>query len=217
MTSQDVSMPAASYEEQLLRLRTLMLYGDLTPATARRLSEKLMILAESDVYPVRLFINSQKGCIDSAMYLYDMLQFACKQNLYTIGTGVVAGPALLLFATPPRERRYALTYTRFHLNQSSAVSMLAESTAVSEEKASGAKPSAASQSAASAVTSVNLQAAKLKNHMVSILSWQTGQPVDRIEKDTQADVWLSAKESVNYGLSGQIVVNAHEIVMPKKI
>ena len=210
MTSSDAPALAVSHDEQLLRLRTLMLQGDLTPIAARRLSEKLMILAESDAYPVRLLVNSQKGCFDCAMYLYDMLQFACKQNLYTIAAGVVAGPSLLLFATPPRERRYALTYTRFSLNQSAATSLSPEPASVSATSATGAKGSAASAGSSAA-------SAKLKNHMISILSAQTGQPMDRIEKDIQTDTWLSAKESLNYGLTGQIVVTAYEMVVPKKI
>ncbi len=106
-----------------------------------------------------------------------------------IGSGWVASAGALIYVSVPKERRFSLPNTRFLLHQPSG--------------GTGGK-----------VSDIEIQAREIvhmRGRLNKIFADATGQPIDRIEADTDRDFWLSADEAKDYGLVGKIIQNRSEL------
>ncbi len=114
--------------------------------------------------------------------IHDMLKFV-KPKVKILGTGWVASAGALIYAAVPTEQRFSLQNTRFMLHQ----------------------PSGGVGGQASDISIEAQEILKMRDRLNKIFSVQTGQPVDRIEKDTDRNFWMSAEEAKAYGLVGKII------------
>ncbi len=169
---------------RLLKDRIIILGTPINDQVANIIIAQLLFLdhenPEKDIY---LYINSPGGVVTSALAIYDTMQFV-KADVVTIGLGMVASAASLLLAAGTKGKRMALPNTEIMLHQ---VMGQAEGQAADIE-----------------ITTK--QILKIKAKINSILSKHTGQPLEKIEKDTDRDFYLSAEEAKDYGIIDKIII-----------
>jgi ATP-dependent Clp protease protease subunit len=176
--------PKSRLEEKFLETRTILLFGEISQKSARDVCEKLILLSSLNDDPIKLIINSQGGHVEAGDTIHDMLTFV-KPKVKILGTGWVASAGALIYVSVPVEDRYSLRNTRFMLHQ----------------------PSGGVGGQASDISIEAQEILKMRDRLNKIFSVQTGQPVDRIEKDTDRNFWMSADEAKAYGLVGKVITS----------
>ena len=167
---------------RLYEARTVLVFGEITMSLAERVTTELLALSNEGQAPIRVFINSPGGHVESGDTIYDVLRFIAAP-VTIIGTGWVASAGALIFTAAPRERRWALPNTRFLLHQ----------------------PSGGVGGPASDIEIEALQILSVRARLNRIFAEATGRSVDQVARDTERNHWLTAEEAVAYGLVGRIV------------
>lgn len=175
-------------EERLLKTRTILIYGGIDQKLAKEVTQKLLVLSTESDEDIRIIINSQGGHVESGDTIYDMIRFV-KPKVKVIGTGWVASAGALIYAAVPREDRYSLPNTRFLLHQ----------------------PSGGVMGQAVDIGIEAKEIVKMRDRLNKILAKATGQPLEKIEKDSDRNFWMSAKEAHDYGLVGKIIQSEKEV------
>lgn len=183
--------PAAlsdNLRERLFKARTLVISGEVNQQLAAQVISQLLAMdAESDK-PIRIYINSQGGHVESGDTIHDMIRFV-RAPVTIVGTGWVASAGALIYVAVPRERRYCLPNTRFLLHQ----------------------PAGGVGGQASDIEIEAREILAMRERLNRVFARETGQPLEKIEDDTRRNFWLSAQAAQEYGLVGQIVQNAADI------
>ena len=174
--------------DRLYDSRTVLVFGEINMSLAERVSAQLLALASENGDPIRVIINSPGGHVESGDTIYDMLRFI-EPEVTIVGTGWVASAGALIFCAAPRDRRVALPNTRFMLHQ----------------------PSGGVGGPASDIEIEALQILSVRARLNQIFASATGQPLEKIARDTERNHWLTAEEAVTYGLVGRIVQDASEL------
>ncbi|GAB4241219.1 MAG: ATP-dependent Clp protease proteolytic subunit [Candidatus Methylacidiphilales bacterium] len=184
-----VPTPARSrVEEELLKARTIMIFGEIDQVMARSFSERLLVLDREAKEEIRIFINSQGGHVESGDTIHDMIRFVASP-VKIIGTGWVASAGALIFAAAKKENRLCLPNTRFMLHQ----------------------PLGGVRGQASDISIEAEEILKMRDRLNRTFAEQTGQPLERIERDTDRNFWMSAEEAKAYGLVGRIIRSIQEV------
>ncbi len=175
-------------ENTLLKNRTLTLFGEINKDVAQRAAEKLLALAYESDEAIVLYIGSPGGHVESGDTIFDMIRYI-KPLVKTIGTGWVGSIATHIYLAPEQEHRFCLPNTRFLIHQ----------------------PAGGFGGSATDVEIHAREIVKTRERINRIIAEQTGQPVERVEKDTDRDYWMSAEESVAYGIVGKIIRDISEL------
>lgn len=174
--------------ERLFETRTLTIFGEINMTLAQDVVQKLLILdAESDD-PIKIFINSPGGHVESGDTIFDMIRFV-KSPVKVIGTGWVASAGALIYAAADVENRYSLPNTRFLLHQ----------------------PMGGARGQAADIAIEAEEILKMRKRLNETFAAQTGQPLEKVEHDTDRNFWMSAQEAINYGLVGKIIQSIEEV------
>ena len=174
--------PKSKLEEKFLETRTILLFGEINQKVAREICEKLILLSSINDNDIKLIINSQGGHVEAGDTIHDMIRFV-KPAVKILGTGWVASAGALIYVAVPRAQRYSLPNTRFMLHQ----------------------PSGGVGGQASDISIEAAEILKMRERLNKIFSVQTGQTVEKIERDTDRNFWMSADEAADYGLVGRVV------------
>jgi ATP-dependent Clp protease, protease subunit len=174
--------------ERMLETRTITIFGEIDMKLAQEVSQKLLVLDGDSHDPIRIFINSPGGHVESGDTIFDMIRFV-QSPVKIIGTGWVASAGALIYAATERENRYSLPNTRFLLHQ----------------------PMGGVRGQATDIAIEAEEILKMRHRLNQIFAEQTGQPLEKVEKDTDRNYWMTAKEAKKYGLVGQIVMSADEL------
>lgn len=177
-----------SLEERLFKARTILIYGAINQKVAETVSARLLALSAESDEPITLYVNSQGGHVESGDTIHDMIRYV-KPVVRVVGTGWVASAGALIYAAAQRENRLSLPNTRFMLHQ----------------------PSGGVGGTASDIAIMAKEIVRMRQRLNEIFAQQTGQSLERIERDTERDYWMSAQQALDYGLVGRIVTNAAEI------
>ena len=175
-------------ENVLMKNRTLTLFGEINQDVARRTAEKLLALAFESDDPITLYIGSPGGHVESGDTIFDMIRFI-KPLVRTVGTGWVGSIATHIYLASEKENRFALPNTRFLIHQ----------------------PSGGFGGDATDIQIHAREIVKTRERINGIIATQTGRPVESVAEDTSRDYWMSAEESVEYGLVGKIISDISEI------
>jgi ATP-dependent Clp protease protease subunit len=174
--------------KKLLDSRIILLFGEINMDVAREITKQLLVLdAESDE-PIKMYINSPGGHVESGDTIHDMIRFV-KAPVKVVGTGWVASAGALIFAAAEKENRYSLPNTRFLLHQ----------------------PMGGARGQAADIAIEAEEILKMRKRLNEIFADQTGQPLDKVEEDTDRNFWMSASEAKEYGLVGHIVDSVNDI------
>ncbi len=181
----------ALLENTLLEHRTLTIFGEIDKDCAQRSTERLLAMAFKSDDPITLFIGSPGGHVESGDTIFDMIRYI-KPVVRTVGTGWVGSIATHIYLAAEKKHRYALPNTRFLIHQ----------------------PAGGFGGDASDIEIHARELVKTRERINRIIAEQTGQPIDRVEKDTDRDYWMSAEESLEYGLVGSIIESAGDLPTP---
>jgi ATP-dependent Clp protease protease subunit len=184
----DVAKSFNPMESALMKHRTLTLFGEINQDVSRRTAEKLLALAYESDDPINLYISSPGGHVESGDTIFDIIRYI-KPVVRTIGTGWVGSIATHIYLAPDKEHRFCLPNTRFLIHQ----------------------PAGGFGGDASDIEIHAREIVKTRERINGIIAAQTGQPVERVTEDTDRDYWMSAQESVEYGLVGEIINGIAEL------
>lgn len=167
----------------LFKNRTIPVFGEVDMELARQVTGQLLAMSETSEAPIRIILNSPGGHVESGDSIHDVIRFV-RAPVHILGTGWVAsaGVHILLGATP--ERRKCLPNTRFMIHQ----------------------PSGGSSGRAVDVEIEAQQILRMRDRLNQVIARETGQPVERVAKDTNRNHWMDAQEAQKYGLISGIVL-----------
>ncbi len=175
-------------EKALFEARVVMLTGEVSDQQARRVTERLFALAAQNAEPITFVISSPGGHVESGDMIHDVIKFI-NAPVRMLGTGWVASAGALIYCAASRENRFCLPNTRFLLHE----------------------PRGGISGMASDVEIQAREILRMRERLNRIFSEATGQPIDRIKRDTDRDLWMLADEAKAYGLVGRIVRSAAEV------
>ena len=168
---------------RLLRDRIVFLSGPITDSVANTVIAQLLFLEQEDPKKdIKLYINTPGGLVTAGMAIYDTMQYV-KCDITTICIGMAASMGAVLLAAGTKGKRFALPNSEILLHQLMGG---VEGQAIEVEIAAK-------------------HIVKIKERLNQILAKHTGQPLAKIEKDTDRDFWLTAEEAKDYGLIDQII------------
>lgn len=169
---------------RLLKDRIIFLGGPIVDPIANSVIAQLLFLASRDSNKdIQLYVNSPGGVLTSALAIYDTMQYI-KCPISTVCVGSAASGAAVLLAAGTKGKRFSLPNAQILLHQVAVSGVSGE--AVEVEIAAK-------------------QIIRLKDKVNRILARHTGQPLERIEKDTDRDFYLSAEEAKEYGLIDEVI------------
>lgn len=168
---------------RLLNDRIIMLCDEINDATASLVVAQLLYLESQDPEKdISLYINSPGGSITAGMAIYDTMQFV-KPDVSTICVGMAASMGAFLLSSGAKGKRLALPNSEIMIHQ----------------------PLGGAQGQATDIKIHAERIIKIKKHLNEILAENSGQPIEKIEHDTERDNFMSAKEAVEYGLIDRVV------------
>lgn len=176
-----------SMDERLLKSRTILIYGEIDMNLAMDVTKRLLVMDDESQEEIRIFINSPGGHVESGDTIFDMIRFV-KSTVKVIGTGWVASAGALIYAAADVENRYSLPNTRFLLHQ----------------------PAGGATGQASDIAIEAQEIIKMRRRLNEIFARQTGQPIEKVEEDTDRNFWMSANQAKDYGLVGHIIESTDE-------
>ncbi|MBZ0105850.1 MAG: ATP-dependent Clp endopeptidase proteolytic subunit ClpP [Sulfuricella denitrificans] len=174
---------------RLLKERVVFLVGPVNEMSANLVVAQLLFLeSENPDKDIYLYINSPGGSVTAGMAIYDTMQFI-KPDVSTLCIGQAASMGALLLTAGAPGKRYSLPSSRMMIHQ----------------------PLGGFQGQASDIEIHAKEILYLRQKLNEILAKHTGQTVKAIEKDTDRDNFMSAEQSVKYGLIDKVLVNRAEV------
>lgn len=171
---------------RLLNERIIFLGEDVNEHTANIVVAQLLHLAYDDPKKdIKLYINSPGGSVYDGLAIYDTMQYI-SPDVVTIGIGLQASMGAFLLSSGAKGKRFALPNSRIMIHQ----------------------PSSGTQGKITDQEITLKEGIYLKHRLNQILAKNTGQKLAKIEKDADRDFWMSADESVQYGLIDEVITKA---------
>jgi len=178
---------------RLLKERIIFLGTAIDDMVANLVVAQMLFLQsddqEKDIY---LYINSPGGSVTAGLAIYDTMQYV-KPNVCTICIGQAASMGSVLLTAGTKGKRFALPNARIMIHQ----------------------PWGGAQGTASDIHIQAQEILRMKDELNKILAKHTGQPFERIVKDTDRDYFMSAQESKDYGLVDQVITGINSIPAKK--
>jgi ATP-dependent Clp protease, protease subunit len=175
--------PGGDIYQRLLKERIVFLGSAIDQTTANLVCAQLVLLeAEDHERDIMLYINSPGGSVTDGLAIYDTMQYVrCDVSTICVGLAASMGQFLLCAGTPGK--RYALPHARVLMHQ----------------------PSGAMQGQAADIAIQAEQIIYLKRMMAERIAFHTGQPIERVEADSDRDRWFTAEEAREYGFIDQVI------------
>lgn len=179
------AQPEALISKKFLEERKIFLWGEVSDKSCKELMARLLYLELDDpTKEIKFYMNTPGGSITAGMAVYDTMKMM-KSPITVIVTGMAASMGSILLSAAPKGRRFIFPHARVLIHQ----------------------PLIMGQIQAPAVD-INIQAQemeKLRSELNGILAEASGQPLEKIEKDTDRDFYMNAEEAIEYGLADGIV------------
>jgi len=174
--------------ERLLEARTILLIGEITSKLAQQVTAQLLAMASDSDDDITLFIHSEGGHVESGDTLHDMIRFV-KPRVKMVGTGWVASAGAHIYLAVPRKDRFCLPNTRFLIHQ----------------------PQGGMGGQAADIRIEAEEIMKTRERLNQTLADATGQPLEKVQADTERNHWMSPEEACEYGIVGKIISSAEEL------
>ncbi len=170
---------------RLLKERVIFLVGPVNDVTANLVVAQLLFLeAENPDKDIHFYINSPGGSVSAGLSIYDTMQFI-KPDVSTLCMGQACSMGAFLLTAGARGKRFALPNSRVMIHQ----------------------PMGGFQGQASDIAIHAKEILSLRAKLNDLMAHHTGQPIERIERDTDRDNFLSAQEAAEYGLIDKVLAN----------
>lgn len=173
---------------RLLKDRIVFIGGPIDDAVSNLVIAQLLFLeAEDPEKDINVYINSPGGVVTAGMAIYDTMQYV-KPDVSTICLGQAASMGSFLLAAGAPGKRYALPYARIMIHQ----------------------PLGGVQGQATDIDIHAREILRMKDTLNELLAKHTGQPKDKVARDTERDFFMSAEEAKEYGLIDKVFVRAKQ-------
>ncbi|HLG92092.1 MAG TPA: ATP-dependent Clp protease proteolytic subunit [Acidimicrobiales bacterium] len=177
---------SADVYQRLLKERIVFLGTQVDTSSANLICAQLLLLeAEDPDRDIALYINSPGGSVTDGLAIYDTMQYV-RCDVATICVGLAASMGQFLLCAGAPGKRYALPHSRILMHQ----------------------PSGQMQGQAADIAIQAEQIVYLKRMMAERIAYHTGQPVERIEADSDRDRWFTAEEAKEYGFIDQVIARS---------
>ena len=174
---------------RLLKERVVFLVGPVNEVSANLIVAQLLFLeSENPEKDIFLYINSPGGSVSAGLAIYDTMQFI-KPDVSTLCVGQAASMGALLLCAGAKGKRYCLPNSRVMIHQ----------------------PLGGFQGQASDIEIHAKEILFLKQKLTEIMAKHTGQPVEKLGRDTDRDNFLSAEEAMTYGLIDKVLTSRAEV------
>jgi ATP-dependent Clp protease, protease subunit len=177
--------------QQLLQKRIVFLGSVIDDSVANLVCAQLILLDAEDDKDIYLYINSPGGSVTSGLAIYDTMQYV-NCDVSTTCVGLAASMGQFLLCAGARGKRYALPHSRILMHQ----------------------PLGQFQGQAADIAIQAEQIMYLKRMMAERIAFHTGQPVERIEADSDRDRWFTAQEGKDYGFVDEVIEKAEAATSP---
>jgi len=174
---------------RLLKDRIIFLGTEIEDTTANTIIAQLLFLDASDPdKDIYIYINSPGGSVSSTIAIYDTIQYI-KSNVSTICVGMAASGAALILSSGTKGKRFALPNARIMVHQ----------------------PLGGAQGQVTDIEIQTKELKRIKDNINKIFTLHTGQPLEKIEKDTDRDFYMTAWEAKEYGIIDEVIKNRKEV------
>jgi ATP-dependent Clp protease, protease subunit len=168
---------------RLLKERIIFMVGPVNDQTANLVVAQLLFLeSENPDKDISFYINSPGGSVSAGMAIFDTMNFI-KPDVSTMCTGFAASMGAFLLAAGAKGKRYSLPNSKIMIHQ----------------------PSGGSQGQATEIEIQAREILKTREQLNKILAERTGQPLERIARDTERDYYMTAEETKEYGLIDVVI------------
>lgn len=192
--TQTPSLAGLTAADRLLHQRIIVLGQQVDDDIANKLCAELLLLsAEDPTRDIALYINSPGGSVSAGLAIYDTMRLI-PNDVSTLAMGLAASMGQFLLSAGTPGKRFALPHARILMHQGSA----------------GLGGSA---------IDIEIQAENLehtKNVMIGLIAEHTGQPVDRVERDSLRDRWFTAREALDYGFVDQVLTDVRAVTPARR-
>ena len=175
---------AGALQQKLLESRSIVISGEINQELAQKVITQMILLQSVSNDPIKLYINSQGGHVEAGDTIHDFIKFI-RPEVHVIGTGWVASAGITIFLAAKKEHRYSLPNTRFMIHQ----------------PLGGVRGQA---------TDIEIEAREIilmLERVNKLIADATGQPLEKIQLDTERDNFLSAEEAKAYGLIDEVIAH----------
>ena len=171
---------------RLMMDRVIFLGTDVNDYTANVIQAQLLYLDSTDPgKDVSIYINSPGGSVYAGLGMYDTMQYI-SSDVSTICTGMAASMAAVLLVAGEKGKRFALNHSRVMIHQ----------------------PMGGAQGQASDIEITAREIQKLKKELYTIIANHSGQPFEKVERDSDRDYWMTAQEAKDYGMIDDVLIKA---------
>ena len=171
---------------RLMMDRIIFLGTDVNDYTANVIQAQLLYLDSADPgKDVSIYINSPGGSVYAGLGIYDTMQYI-SSDVATICTGMAASMAAVLLVAGTQGKRFALRHSRVMIHQ----------------------PMGGAQGQASDIEITAREIQKLKKELYHIIADHSGQPFEKVERDSDRDYWMTAEEAKEYGMIDEVLIRA---------
>jgi ATP-dependent Clp protease protease subunit len=174
--------------EWLFKSRTVLIHGEVDSRLAQTVTAQLLALAAEADDPITIFIHSEGGHVEAGDSIHDIVRFV-KPKVRMVGTGWVASAGTHIYLAAAKKDRFCLPNTRFMIHQ----------------------PLGGIGGRATDIRIEAEEILKARERLNRTIADATGQPLERVAKDTDRNYWMSPEEALEYGIVGKIIKSAAEL------
>jgi ATP-dependent Clp protease, protease subunit len=174
--------------DRLFQSRTVLIHGEVDSRLAQQVTAQLLALAAAGDDPITIFIHSEGGHVEAGDSIHDLVRFV-KPRVRMIGTGWVASAGTHIYLAAAKKDRFCLPNTRFMIHQ----------------------PLGGIGGRATDIRIEAQEILKARERLNKTIADATGQPLERVAKDTDRNYWMSPEEAQEYGIVGKIIKSASEL------
>ena len=179
---------AAFIQQKLLSSRSIVISGEINQELAQKVVTQLILLQSISDEPIRIYLNSQGGHVEAGDTIHDFIKFI-RPDVHIIGTGWVASAGITIFLAAKKEHRYSLPNTRFMIHQ----------------------PMGGVRGQATDIEIEAREIIRMHDRINRLIADATGQPLERVKKDTDRNFWMSPEEALDYGIVGKRITHFDEL------
>jgi len=174
--------------ERFLKTRTVLLVGEVEKELSEKVVRQLLLLDSMSDEPITLLIDSPGGDVYAGFSIFDVIRFI-NAPVRIVGIGLVASAAALILLAAPKERRFGLPNSSYLIHQ----------------------PLSGMNGVATEIEIHARELEKTRARINEIIAEATGQPLEKITRDTDRDFWMNAAEAVQYGLISKVVTSKNDL------
>ncbi|BCU56819.1 ATP-dependent Clp protease proteolytic subunit [Enterobacter kobei] len=187
-TSKEETQGSGLLQQKMLASRSIIISGEINQALAEKVVTQLILLQSINNDPIKIYINSQGGHVEAGDTIHDFIKFI-RPEVHVIGTGWVASAGITIYLAAKKEHRYSLPNTRFMIHQ----------------------PLGGVRGQATDIEIEAREIIRMQERVNKLIADATGQPLEKVKKDSDRNYWMSPAQALDYGVVGKLIQHYDEL------